>query len=264
MLNLNATQRRLKIFELLEQAGSVDTSDLANVFGVSTMTIRRDLNHLEKQGIALLNYGGATLGRGALLEHSFYMKEGQQQCLKQAIGYEASQLINDGESIIIDCGTTAFELAKHISNKHITVLTNSWKVLTILHDFPNVQIILAPGSYDRISQGAISTATIDFLKMYTVDKAFISTQGVSIEKGVSVPSDTDALVKRALLKCAKYSILLADSSKFGNSYLANHGNLKDFDLIITDNLINEEVLNGLENDGIDVLVANSNDKNKLI
>lgn len=237
---MKAAERRLKIFEMVKQEKYVDVAELAASFDVSTMTIRRDLSKFEEQGVVTTTYGGATLNDGTSSEPAFAIKSGHSKQNKINIAYEASLIINDGDSIFIDCGTTTFELARFISEKKITVITNSWKVLSALSDFSKITLILAPGEYDPISEGAISSATIRFIEQYTVDKAFISTQGIDLERGVSVPSDNDAQVKKAIMNAAKHRLLLADHTKFNQTFMAKHGDLNDFDAILVDPDITEE------------------------
>lgn len=254
---MNSTKRRMKIFELLKEKEYVEVAQLAEFFNVSTMTIRRDLLKFEKQGILTTNYGGAVLNEGTASEPSFDLKAGHSHLYKQQIAYEASHLIENGDTIIIDCGTTAYELAHYLSDKRITVITNSWKVIGILHKYPKVALILAPGEYDPISEGVISSVTIDFFKNYTVDKAFISTQGVDIKRGVSVPNHTDAQVKKALMQAAKSKILLVDHSKFNQVFLAKHGDLTDFDMIISDLDISQKIVQELHDKNINIVIAKS-------
>ena len=142
--------------------------------------------------------------------------------------------MNDGDSIFVDCGTTTMELVKYLQNKKITIVTNSWRVLSEIKDFSKIKVIMAPGEYDVISEGVLSSSTISFIQQYRVDKAFISTQGVDEHFDVCVPMDYDAQVKRSIMNCAKHAILLVDHTKFNQSYFAKHGNLKDFDVVITD------------------------------
>lgn len=254
---MKAVERRLQIFDILKKEKHVDVSELAKKFNVSAMTIRRDLSKLEVQGIITTTYGGATLNAGVSSEPSFHMKSGLAKQNKIQIAYEASLLVNDGDSIFIDCGTTPFEMVKFLLDKQITIFTNSWKVISAIHDFSKVKVILAPGMYDPISEGALSSSTIAFLENYSVDKAFISTQGVDITKGISVPTDNDAEVKKAIMKCAKYKILMADHTKFGHTFMAKHGQLSDFDIIITDTNINQDILQIMREKYYNVVVAKS-------
>jgi len=250
-------ERIVKIFEMIREKKYVTVLELSKLFGVSAMTIRRDLAKLEAQGIVTTNYGGATLNTGVSSEPSFEIKSGQSQEYKDQIAYEASFIVNDGDSIYIDCGTTAVELAKYITGKRITIITNSWRVVSEIQDFSKVKLLLAPGEYDPISEGALSSATIGFMQNYVIDKAFISTQGADLEGGVTVPTDNDAQVKKAVMKASKYKILLADHTKFGQTFMAKHGELTDFDAIITDAEISLELYEKLKKNGCNVIKSTS-------
>lgn len=250
-------ERIIKIFELINARKYLTVAELSELFGVSAMTIRRDLAKLEAQGIITTNYGGATLNEGVSSEPSFGIKSGQSQEYKDQIAHEASFIVNDGDSIYIDCGTTALELVKYITGKRITIITNSWRVVSEIQDFSKVKVLLAPGEYDPISEGALSSATISFMQNYVIDKAFISTQGADLEGGVTVPTDNDAQVKKAVMKASKYKILLADHTKFGQTFLAKHGELKEFDAIITDTEISSDLYEQLRKNGCNVIKSTS-------
>lgn len=234
-------ERIIKIFHLINEKKHITVMELAEMFEVSPMTIRRDLAKLENQGIITTNYGGATLNEGVSSEPSFGIKSGQSQEYKNQIAYEASFLVNDGDSIYIDCGTTTVELVKYIVGKKITIITNSWRVVSEIQDFSKVKVLLAPGEYDPISEGALSSSTISFMQNYVIDKAFISTQGIDMDGSVTVPTDNDAQVKSAVMKASRKKILLADHTKFGQTFMAKHGHLSEFDAVITDHQIDSAV-----------------------
>lgn len=255
---MQAASRRLKIFDILQKQKTVEVKDLAQEFNVSTMTIRRDLARLENEEVLSTHYGGATLNEGVSSEPSFSIKSGYSQKHKEQIAHQAYLLIEEGDCIYLDCGTTALELAKLLSNKRITLLTNSWKVLSVVHDFSKIEVILAPGSYDPISEGTISAATIDYFNNFLVDKAFVSTQGVDLDYGVSVPNAQDAQVKKSILKISKQKILLADHTKFGQTYFANHGKLEDFDAIIVDANLDINVEKQMRARKLNLFIAKNN------
>lgn len=237
-----AKERRTKIYEMILEKNSVIVKDLSDFFEVSAMTIRRDLDILEAQGVLSKTYGGATLNKGLASEAGFTIKASQATIAKAEIGYEAALFVNEGESIILDCGSTAVQVAKYLPNINITVLTNSWAALTHLSKKSNIKVILAPGIYDDISKGSISVETIDFINNYHVDKAFISTQGFSLSKGVSVPNPTDAMVKKSLINQAKLKFLLLDDSKLEVVCMAKFGDVVDFDLVILNNEVDKEAV----------------------
>lgn len=252
---MNSTQRRMEIYRILQEQITVEVSDLAEQLSVSTMTIRRDLALFEKQGLVVTNYGGAHLNKGAGIEPSFVLKQGQNLNLKQNIAREAAKLITDGDSIIIDCGTTTLQIINYIRKKHIVVITNSWPVVSYIEPSSKIKLILASGEYNQISAGVLSSITIDFYKNFYADTVFISTQGFSTEHGATVPDVDDANVKNAIMNSAKTKILLLDNTKLDKRYLAKHASPTDFDIIITDSQTNAEYIKKLQSVCKRVIVA---------
>ena len=210
---VNSAQRRMELFRILQNQITVEVNDLSERLGVSTMTIRRDLALFEKQGLVVTNYGGAYLNNGAGIEPSFALKQGQMADLKQSIAREAAELIGDGNSIVLDCGTTPLHIMKYIQKKKITIITNSWPVVHYVQGNPKIKLILAPGEYNDITAGVISEMTIDFYRRFYADIVFISTQGFSLEHGATVPHIVDAYVKEAILKSAKKKSAVSGSFK---------------------------------------------------
>ncbi|MDR2661571.1 MAG: DeoR/GlpR family DNA-binding transcription regulator [Treponema sp.] len=237
---MNSTQRRMELYQLLQKQGAVEVSVLAEQFGVSAMTIRRDLELFEKQGLVTTSYGGAYFNRGAGVEPGFALKQGHMAEAKKKIAETAAGLISDGDSLIIDCGTSTVEILKFIRKKNITVITGAWSAVGYLHGNPKITLILAPGEYDELSAGAVSAITAEFIRNFNADLVFISTQGLDPEYGATVPSSVDAMVKRALLESGKKKVLLVDSSKIGSRYFARHATTEEFDVIITDEAVPEE------------------------
>lgn len=238
---MNTTQRRYEIYEKLKKDKTVQVSELAKVYSVSLMTIRRDLDSLENQGLATKSYGGATLNESSSTEPSFEIKEGMSQSDKKEIAIYASTLIQDGDSIYLDCGTTCLELFKRIHHKKITIFTNFWKILQYADRNTKAKIIMAPGTYNPVTQAALSESTIQFFQNYYIDKAFISVLGLDLDYGVSIPSMSDALVKKAILDSSNKKICMADHTKFHKKYMSKIANIDDFDMIITDNKLDDTI-----------------------
>ena len=239
---MNAIQRRIELFNILQTDGSVEVSAMAARFNVSTMTIRRDLSSLERQHLITTNYGGAYLNRGSSIEPSFSLKQGQMDEQKQLIARAAANMIQDGDAVILDCGTTTIAVLKYIKKKNITIITNSWPAIGYLQGNPMVKLILAPGEYSDVSAGVISSTTIEFFMNLHADIAFVSTQGFDPLFGATVPDLTDANVKQSLTNSADRKVLLMDSSKVGIKCFARHAAPRDFDVIITDTSISDEQL----------------------
>ena len=238
---MNTTQRRYEIYEKLKKDKTVQVSELAKVYSVSLMTIRRDLDSLENQGLATKSNGGATLNESSSTEPSFEIKEGMSQSDKKEIAIYASTLIQDGDSIYLDCGTTCLELFKRIHHKKITIFTNFWKILQYLNRNTKAKIIMAPGVYNPVTQAALSESTIQFFQNYYIDKAFISVLGLDLDYGVSIPSMSDALVKKAILDSSNKKICMVDHTKFHKKYMSKIANIDDFDMIITDDKLESDI-----------------------
>lgn len=255
---MTAAERRIKIFNILQENKAVEINELAKLFSVSTMTIRRDLAVFERQGLVTTSYGGACLNQGTAIEPSFFLKSGQMIDYKKNIGYEAAKLINDGDSIIIDCGTTTLQIAQYIQDKKITVITNSLPVINYLQGNSKIKLIIAPGEYSDTSSGAVSSLTIEFFKHFNADKAFIGTQGFDIKRGATVPDPLDADVKKELLNSAQQRILIIDHEKFGKTFLSKHADISDLNYIITDSETDKRYIDELLNSDVKVLIANNN------
>jgi len=250
-----AAERRIKIFNILAEKKSVEVNELANLFSVSTMTIRRDLAILEKQGILTTTYGGAIINEGTAIEPSFYLKSGQMVEPKSKIGFEAANLIQNGDSILIDCGSTTMQVAKHLQNKNLTVITNSLVVCNLLQAYTKIKLIMAPGVYDEKSAGFLGPMTVEFLQKYNVDKAFIGAQGFDIVKGATVPDEIDAEVKKAICNSAKQRILMVGHEKLGTSFLVKFADYRDFDCLITDEFADDNYVQMIRDKGIKVILA---------
>lgn len=257
---MNTSNRRIKIFEKLLKDKKVEVNKLAKTFDVTTMTIRRDLALLEKQGIITCSYGGAFLNEGVSNEPSFELKNSQSLDSKISIGYCASKYVNDGETIYLDCGTTIYNMARYLTNKKITIITNSWPLIELFKDNNKIELILAPGKFNKTSNGAISNITINFLNNIHVDKAFIATHGFDINRGPCNPSEIDNGIKQTALKVSEVSYLLFDHSKLNNActyYFEDKNLVKN---IIIDENIEQKNLNNLKRK-YKVIIAQSIKKN---
>ncbi len=240
---MNTAQRQYEIYEKIKKEQIIEVKQLSQHYGVSLMTIRRDLDKLEEQGLVTKTYGGAILNKSISIEPSFEIKEGQSLSAKKEIAFMASEMIHDSDSVYLDCGTTSLELFSRIQYKRITIFTNFWKVIQYVNRNTKAKIILCPGTFNPITQAALSEITIDFIKNYSIDKAFISTLGIDIDFGASIPSMSDAIVKNEILNHSTKKILLADHTKFNKKYMSKICPLQIFDSIITDSNISDDILN---------------------
>lgn len=252
---MTSTQRRMQIFEIMQTEKTVEVNELAKKFDVSAMTIRRDLALFERQGLVTTNYGGAYINQGTAIEPSFSLKAGQMQQNKKNVARVAAEMVKNGDSIIIDCGTTTLQLANYIQDKRITVITNSWAIVNYLQSNNKIKLILAPGEYSETSAGVLSNMTIDFYNKFNVDTVFMGTQGFDVEKGATVPDIEDAGVKSALLEAGKKRVLLLNNEKWGDNYLIKYADVRNFDEIITDSGTDPQQVERARACGVEVIIA---------
>lgn len=240
---MNLTERRMELYRILQNEGVVSLARLAERFGVSTMTVRRDLHHFERQGLVTISHGDACLNRStSLLEPSFATKVTTMGARKQAIARMAADLVADGDTIVVDCGTTALQLLRYLGGKHVTVITNSMPVAAVAGPNPNVELLFAPGEYDDANAGVFGEFTIGFFRRFHADKAFLGARGWDARAGVTDPTLPDASVKMVMAASSDRRFLMADSSKYGHAYLVRYAHLEDFDAVVTDDGLAKEAL----------------------
>jgi DeoR family transcriptional regulator of aga operon len=252
----NTTQRREAILQQLTRKGSVQVTDLVQEFGVSAVTIRNDLSALETQGLATRSHGGATLTRTPPPEQSIRQKDAINQEQKDRIGALAATLVQDGDNIIIDSGTTTIYLARHLREANgVTVMTNGLNIAWELADTAGVELILTGGLLRKQSlsiQGSQAEAT---LQAYNFDKLFLGVDGFDLQFGVTTHHEAEASLNHKMVERAKKIIVLTDASKFGRVSLHRIVQLDRVDTVITDASISAEYREGLQKLGIELLIA---------
>jgi DeoR family transcriptional regulator of aga operon len=252
----NTSQRRASILQMLTQYGSVQVTRLVEQFGVSAVTIRSDLTALESQGVATRSHGGATLTRTAVTEQSIHQKDALNQQQKDRIGALAATLVQPGENIIIDSGTTTISLARHLHDaQDVTVLTNGLNIAWELAGAPGVDLIMTGGLLRKQSlsiQGAQAEAT---LQAYSFDKLFLGVDGFDLQFGVTTHHEAEASLNQKMVERAKKVIVLTDASKFGRVSLHRIVQLNRVHTVITDASISPEYSQGLRDAGVELLIA---------
>lgn len=251
-----ADERRRRIVELIREEGSARVSQLSETFGVSEPTIRTDLERLEKEGFILRDHGGAYLrGLGTqVLSGTLQNRERAEQ--KRLIGQRAAQFVSDGDTLILDSGSTVTEMAGNLLNKRdLNVATNALNIALLLGSVPSNTIHVTGGEFKAPTlslTGDQATALFDHI---FVGKLFLATAGISFESGLTYPGLSDLAVKKAMIKSAKRIYLLADSSKIGKSSFAALGHLSSVHVLITDQGIRADDKERLEDLGIEVVTC---------
>lgn len=255
-------KRRLEIKKLIAKKGSSTVSTLANIFKVSELTIRRDLDKLELEGYLKKVHGGAIVSDTTVGDNPVYLEDIKLfKKEKEIISIEAAKRIKDYDSIIVEAGTTGHRLVDHMKKiNSLTVFTASiptayelWKKSL---QFKNLEINICGGLIEKKSNTLIGSQAVNYFNKISADISFISPVGISIEKmHILTNSLLDADVTQSIIQCSKKNILLSDSSKFLKNARYAITPLKSFDEIITDSGISSEILRVARKNNIKITVV---------
>jgi DeoR family transcriptional regulator, fructose operon transcriptional repressor len=246
-----AVERRHKILEALRINQTISVAELCQSLEASEATIRRDLTQLEAEGKLERTHGGALVNDTRLsVEDALAQKETLFRDEKHDIAVKAYETLIEGDSLVMDGGTTTLELAKLIgkSNLKLTIITNSTIVFKELVTNPNLDLYMIGGKVRPNTLAAVGPIALDQLNRFNVEKAFIGTNGIALDAGFTTSDLDEALIKTAMLERAKTRYILADHSKFHKVYLNTFAPLSKVDVVITDskadiNLIKSIVTN---------------------
>jgi DeoR family fructose operon transcriptional repressor len=230
---MTSQERQAAILQYLTENGFAAVAELAQKFQVSKMTIRRDLSDLEGQRALQRTYGGATVYDPTFFEVSLQAKATQFVEEKRRIGKAAADLVQDDEVVILDAGSTTTLVAKFLKNKRLTVVTNGLNIAADLSDCPNIQLYIAGGHLRQGVLAIVGPETSAFFDNIRADKLFLGVDGVDAQGGLTVPDLNEAHTKRAMIRSAKQTIVVADHSKIGRSTLSTIVPLAKASLLIT-------------------------------
>ncbi|MCC7359291.1 MAG: DeoR/GlpR transcriptional regulator [Anaerolineales bacterium] len=258
------TDRRRTIVELVQASGSKRVAQLCDLFGVSEMTIRRDLRDLEREGLIRRVHGGAVVNLGRSFEPPYALRATRHEARKQAISRRAAELVLDGDSLALDVGTTLLELAQALGGKrNLTILTASLPIANAivarLSLTSDVRLILTGGIVRAGELSMIGPIPAQTYSNYHVDKAFIGVGGLDLKAGLTEFNVDDAVVKQALIQNARQRIVLADSSKIGRTAFAAVAPLAVVNTLVTDDGLPADQRQALEAAGIEVLTVPAGD-----
>lgn len=249
-----STARQEQICLLLQEHGNLTVAELAQQFGVSEMTIRRELKALSDQGLVLRTHGRALYPQKTS-ETSFFMRLGEAEVEKNLIGRFAAGMIKEKESIILDAGTTTLAVAKFIHTPCV-VITNSLPISSVLAArSEEITVLVTGGEVRGATQALVGPMTRIAISNFNADKVFLAATGVSIERGLSTDNMLESEVKQAMLAGARQVILLAHSKKFGNVHYHTFAQWDKVHTVITDLGLPENTRRELESLGVEVIIA---------
>ncbi|WP_425053402.1 DeoR/GlpR family DNA-binding transcription regulator [Psychromarinibacter sp. S121] len=251
---LRKSERREQILMELRLHSHIRISDIAERFGVSSETVRRDLDKLSKDGLINRAHGVAS----AASRHYPDFNERSLARLgeREAIGRHAASLVEPGETILIDSGSTTVELARFLAynNTPCTAITNSLTVAMTLGASEAAEVILCPGDYLPSEAAVVGTDTLEFIDRMRVDRCLIGASALT-EEGVSETVRGFAAVKRAMLRSAGTSHLLVDSEKFGRVGMTRVARLDEINSVVVDRTPDTGLEEAMSAAGVEILVA---------
>jgi DeoR/GlpR family transcriptional regulator of sugar metabolism len=256
-------ERKSRILEHIAAHGNIKIQEICDMFDISDMTARRDLNDLDQKGLLRRIHGGAVANLGRSYEPPFQTRSTKNEEKKQAIGKKAAELIFDGDSICLDVGTTTLEVARHLGGKrNLSILTNCLQIANLLVSTLSLEVdarlIITGGIVRPRELSMVGSIPEEVYSNYHTDKAFIGIGGLSLENGLTEYNIEDSQVKKVLLQNSREKIVVVDSSKLGVTTFNAVGPLDAVDTIVTDTDAPQHLVKEIRNLGIEVILANLN------
>lgn len=258
MNSSSAKERRALIMRILEQKEEVKVTELSRSTGISEVTIRKDLAYLQHRNLAIRTRGGAM--RTPLEPSNEEVAVSKKRMFnvreKERIGEAAARMINDGDFIMLDSGTTTLEVARHLHRfQHLQIITNAMNIATELLAYKRFDVILLGGNVRTNSHSTVGPLALSVLRNFSGYKLFLGVDSFSIENGVSTPSMEEALLNQIMIQQAERVIAVFDSSKFNKRSYVHIANANELDCIVTDQAIPTGMMSKLKAEGVEVRVV---------
>ncbi|KGQ70933.1 transcriptional regulator [Chelonobacter oris] len=253
----STVERRAQIVQLVNTQGSLRVETLAQLCAVSSVTIRSDLSYLQKQGLLVRSHGFALPNNRMIRELSIKEKRNQHTEIKSLIGQAAVKLIHDGESVILDSGTTTKEIAanmQHLNN--VVVMTSGLDVAMELVAADGVQVRMPGGMLRKNALSFSGHSAEKSLENYVFDKVFLGVDGYDLKSGITTHNEQEANLNRLMCDISAQIIVVTDSSKFGKHSFHVIRDFAGIDMLVTDNDIPPDYLQAFEAQGVKVILVN--------
>ena len=254
-----AEERRFRIRELLEMQRTVTAAELCALLRVTPATIRRDLAWLENEGVLVRSHGGAvSRTSNSNPPATSGTSDASNHAEKEAIAREAERLILDGETVFLEASTTVYEVAKRLGHRNrLTVVTNSAPIICQLQRSPNVSVISTGGDLQKGAFYLSGAWAQHALSEIHVDKAILGISALDPGFGISAATQSEAQIKRMILKAARVRIAVVDHTKFGRQQFAFVCPVSDLDILVTDSGTEAKHLGTLREAGLELIVADA-------
>lgn len=254
-------ERLVRVYEVIQETGVGRVASLAAHFGTSPITIRRDLNELERRGLVVRTHGGVIIPKGILVDYDVSIRQQAHVDLKRSITRSALQFIEPGDIIALDASTTVVELAKWLVEEHfddLTVVTNNFMVASVLMSSP-IEVYFAGGHRRREALSTVGHAAEAMLSHWVFDKVFISVTAVNIASGAMDGDTEEVRVKRLMLRNSSKRYVLADSSKLMKRAARRVCSIADCDALVTDEFADRVIVEDFERANVRIVVADVSD-----
>lgn len=248
-------ERQQELTRLLERTGRLSVAQICEQFSISEATARRDLEALSEQGLIKRVHGGAILVRQAAPEEPILRRSHEQEDEKERIGRATAALVRDGETIFLGSGTTVLQVAQHLVNRRITVISNSLPVVNLMSEKENISLIALGGVLRDSELSFIGHITEQALYEVRADKVFIGIRAISLEQGLTNDYLPETLTDRAILNAGREIIIVADHTKCGVISAAFLAPLPAMHTLVTDDATDTEFIESLRTQGIEVIIA---------
>lgn len=248
--------RRAGILAWLQEEGSARVRTLAEAFDVSEVTVRQDLEKLESDGFIVREHGGAFLKSVTQQVRAMALQHAENMDAKRAIGRAAAALVGDGETIILDSGSTTTEVAAQLPGRRdMTVITNALNIALMLGAEPGFEVHMSGGHFKAPTLSLSGDRSADYFRGLFAQTLFLATAAVDLRAGLTYPALSDIPVKRAMIEAAERVVLVADSSKIGRRSFTALGGIELVDVLVTDAGIAAGDRITIEQAGVEVMVA---------
>lgn len=253
--NLKIDIRRKKILELLNKEGQVRVAQLSDDLGVSVVTIRNDLTELEHNGYLERISGGAIQTVKNFYNMEFQCRKQENMQYKKSIASAASDIVNDGETLMINSGTTTYftsvELKRH---KNLNIVTNSISVAIELGQQPTFRVILLGGEINAQYSFTYGIDAMAQLEKYKADKTILSVDGIRSDIGLTTYHAEEAIIDKLMMERSRQTIIVADYTKLGHESFSNIGDISSINYWVTNNCVDKKMMNTIKSLGIEVVM----------
>jgi len=253
MSEINTLKRRTLILESLNEDGKLLVKELSDAYGVSEVSIRNDLKHLEEKGLLIRTRGGAIKNQPISIDLNLNQRLKSNLFEKQKIGVKAAKYVKEGDTIVMDSGSTTIEVAKQLLKfKTIKVITNSLPIADILAANADIKLVMPGGTLRGEMKSLTGSLTERNILSFDCDIAFIGADSIIADRGIFTPTISEAALSNNMMAIAKRTIVVSDSSKFSRKSFVKINSMKFIDIIVTDKKITNKDIITIEDQGVRV------------